>query len=269
VNEAIRCEVSDGVAWLTFDRPERLNALTFEMADRLVAMLGDLGTDPAARVVVLAGAGRAFCSGVDLDDHVDEQSPASKSVDDDERDIAAAARRWLSLWDCPKPVIVKAHGWCIGWGLEIALHADVVFASDDCKFFFPSVRNGGGLPDSAMVVHHVGPQWAKRLLVAGEIIDGRAAERIGLVSQSCSAAELDGVVADFARRLAALPAALVAHAKTVVNESVELAGHTALQAFAEHANAAARQDPEIALFAEILQRDGRDAAIAWRENRLR
>src|SRR3954471_24623365 len=123
MSDDIRCDVQDGVAWVTFERPERLNAFTFAMADHLVELLDALAADPAARVVVLSGAGRAFSSGVDLDDHVDEQLPASKTLEPDQRDIATAARRWLSLWECPKPVIVKAHGWCIGWGLEIALHA--------------------------------------------------------------------------------------------------------------------------------------------------
>jgi len=74
------------------------------------------------------------------------------------------------LGHLPKPVIVKAHGYCVGWGLEIAMHADVVLASHGCQFFFPSVRNGAGLPDSATVVYHVGVQWAKRLLLSGEAI---------------------------------------------------------------------------------------------------
>src|SRR5437764_8838499 len=108
--DGIRSELESGVAWVTFERPDRLNAFTFAMADRLVTVLDELSADPDARVVVLSGAGRAFSSGVDIDDHVDEQSPVSKSLQDDQRDIAAAARRWLSIWDCRKPVVVKAHG---------------------------------------------------------------------------------------------------------------------------------------------------------------
>src|SRR3954451_20877045 len=222
--DALTWEVRDAVAWVTLNRPDRLNAFTFSMADGLVALVQVLSAEPSTRVVVVSGAGTAFSSGVDLDDHLDEQLPDAKSPTQDQRDIAAAARRWLALWQCPKPVLVKARGWCVGWGLELALHADVVFASEDCRFFFPSVRNGGGLPDSAMVAHHVGPQWAKRLLMAGEIIDGHTAERIGLISQCCPDGALDEIVAEYARRLAALPPALVAQAKAVVNEGVELSG---------------------------------------------
>src|SRR5262245_22476026 len=95
----IRCEVRDGVAWVTLNRPNRLNAFTFAMADDLVALIDELGGDPAARVVVLAGAGDAFSSGVDLEDHIDEQAPAAKSLEQDRSDIAAAAERWRRLWE--------------------------------------------------------------------------------------------------------------------------------------------------------------------------
>src|SRR6478735_4688980 len=84
----------------------------------------------------------------------------------------------------------RSHAHCVGWGLEIALHADLVLASHDCTFFFPSVRNGAGLPDSTMAIYHLGIQWAKRLLLTGDAIDGRTAARIGLVVESFAENEL-------------------------------------------------------------------------------
>jgi enoyl-CoA hydratase len=268
VGGALLCAVDHGVATVTLNRPKRLNAFTFTMADELVALVDRLVEDPAARVIVLAGAGSAFSSGVDIDDHVADQLPGAKDFEGDRREIADAAKRWLALWRCPKPIVVRAHGWCVGWGLEIALHADVVVAEAGCRFFFPSVRNGGGLPDSAMVVHHVGPQWAKRLLMAGEIVDAPTAARIGLISQSCPAGDLDGVVAQLARQLAQLPPALTSEAKAVVNQAVELLARAELQEFAESANATARRDPAVAAFGEVLRREGLAAALAWREERL-
>lgn len=268
-NPHVRYRVERGVATITLARPDKLNAITFAMADALVAHVDDAAADDTVRVVVLSGEGPAFSTGVDIEDHLDEQSPGDKDFDVDRADIARAATRWLQLWHCPKPIVVKAHGWCAAWGLEIALHADIVLAADDCKFFFPSVRNGAGLPDTATVVYHVGLQWAKRLLLTGEIVDGRTAERIGLVCQAYPAAELDAAVDDLARRLAAMPGALLTQSKAVVNERVEQMGRAQVQAFAEHANATTRRDPEVASFGEILQREGKAAAIAWREARLR
>lgn len=266
----VRYVVADGIATITFDRPEKLNALTFAMADAFEAAVRRADADPDVRVLVLRGEGDAFTTGVDVEDHLDEQDPAGKTLADDRADIARAAARWRALWDSPKPSIVRAHGWCAAWGLEIALHADIALATQDCRFFFPSVRNGGGLPDSAMVVHHVGPQWAKRLLVSGEIVDGATAARIGLVSESFASLEaLDEAIAVMARRIAALPVALVARAKLVCNDAVAQRGLDEVQDTAELANALARRDPEVATFGEILRTQGRAAAIAWREARLR
>jgi enoyl-CoA hydratase len=261
--------VEASIPTITLDRPEKLNAVTFTMADAIVEHLDQATVDPAVRVVVLQGAGDAFTTGIDIEDHLEEQSPGEKDFDADRADIARAAERWLRLWSCPKPIIVKAHGWCAAWGLEIAMHADIVLASEDCRFFFPSVRNGAGLPDSATAVYHLGPQWAKRLLFSGEIIDGRTAERIGLVCQAYPTGELDAAVDDLARRIAAIPSELVSQSKAVINQRIELMGRPALQSFAEHANATARRDPDVALFGQIMQRDGKAAAIAWREARLR
>ncbi len=269
-NPHVRCCVEQTVATITLDRPEKLNAITFAMADAIIEHVAAAADDPEVHVIVLQGAGPAFTTGVDIDDHLEEQSPGEKTFEADRADIARAASRWLGLWTCPTPVIVKAHGWCAAWGIEIAMHADVVLATEDCKFFFPSVRNGAGLPDSATAVYHLGLQWAKRLLLTGEIIDGRTAERIGLVCQAYPTLdELDAAVADLARRMAVLPPALLTQSKSVLNQSAELMGRPALQVFAENANATARRDPEVATFGEIMQTHGRAAAIAWREDRLR
>jgi len=268
-DDRVQYRVDESIATITFDRTDKLNALTFAMADTFVDLVDRAGADPAVHVIVVQGAGRAFTAGVDIEDHLDEQSPLGKTVDADRDDIAAAAARWLRLWSCPKPVIVKAHGYCVGWGVEIAMHADVTLAADSCQFFFPSIRNGGGLPDSATAVYHLGIQWAKRLLLSGEAIDGPTAARIGLVCQSYPDDELDDAVRALARRMAALPPSLLAQSKAVVNRSVELMGRAELQAFAEHANALARRDPGAATMAEVIRHEGLAAAIDWRERRTR
>lgn len=268
VEDQVRYEIDGAIATIVLNRPDKLNALTFAMADRFVELIDRAGADGAVKVIVVRGEGRAFCAGVDMEDHIDVQSPAGKSLEADRDDIAAAARRFECLWALRKPVIVKAHGYCVAWGLEIAMAADIVLGSHDCQFFFPSVRNGGGLPDSVGAIYHLGLQWAKRLLLTGEAIDGITAERIGLICQSYPAGELDAAVADLARRMSVLPAALLAESKAVINQSLELLGRGALQSFAQDANARARQAPEAAEFAEVLRRDGLAAAIEWRERRL-
>jgi enoyl-CoA hydratase len=265
--EWVRYDVDDAIATITFDRPEKLNALTFAMAEAFVARVDEARRDPGVRVVVVKGNGRAFTAGVDLADRPEWQDPAAHTAAEDIAEITRAADRWLSLWTLPKPVIVKAHGHCVGWGLELALHADMVLASHDCTFFFPSVRNGAGLPDSVAAIYQLGVQWAKRLLFTGDAIDGRTAARIGLALESYPIEELDEAVDTLARRMAALPPALLAQSKAVVNRSVELLGRASLQQFATEANAAARQSPEVAEFSRILRERGLREAIEWRDAR--
>ncbi|MCB0994311.1 MAG: enoyl-CoA hydratase/isomerase family protein [Acidimicrobiales bacterium] len=262
-------EVSDAVAWITLDQPDKLNAITFEMRDRLVDAVGDAGSDGEVRAVVLRGTGGCFTSGVDIGDRPDIQDPSTRSAADDRAEIRSAASAWTKLLRCPKPVLAQAERYCVGWGLEIALHADVVVSTPDCRFFFPSVRNASGLPDSIMVLHHLGPQWAKRLLLLGDEVDGRTAERIGLVSETAPAERIAEVVAGLAQRAAAVPLAQARHTKAVLNRAVELSGATEIQAFAELANAAIRAEPDAHEFSRRLRTEGREAALSWARARDR
>jgi enoyl-CoA hydratase len=265
--EPVRYRVVDGIATVTFDRPATRNAITFAMRDELSARLAEAAADPAVRVVVLEGAGSTFTSGVDVHDHPDAQDPAAVSFEDDAAAIAESARHWSRLWELPQPVVVKARGHCVGWGLELALHADLVVASLDCQFFFPSIRNGSGLPDSSMALYHLGPQWAKRLLLTGDAVDGRTAERIGLVVEAVPDDELDAAVDRLAHRLAAVPPELAAESKRVLNHTVDLMGRAELQDFAARANARARRAPAVAEWSRLVREQGLRAAIAWRERR--
>jgi enoyl-CoA hydratase len=262
--ERVRYGVANGVATITFDRPDKLNALTFAMCETFEALLEEARVDPLVRVVVLEGNGRAFTTGVDVDDRPDLQDPSAHTMGEDIAEISRAADRWLHLWTLPKPVVVKAHGYCVGWGLEIALHADLVLASHDCSFFFPSVRNGSGLPDSVTAIYHLGIQWAKRLLLTGDAIDGRTAARIGLVLESFADEDLDEAVDSLARRMAALPPELLAQSKAVINKSIELMGRAPLQQFGAEANATARQSPAVAEWSRVLREKGLSAALEWR-----
>lgn len=240
-HQTILFEVADHIATITFNRPDKMNAMTFAMRDDFLEHLQTAETDPDIRVIIVKGKGRAFTSGVDLNDRPDLQDPSNHSLEADEAEITKAADAWLRMLTLPKPIIVKAHGYCIGWGLEIALHADIVLASEDCKFSYPSVTNGTGLPDSSTTMYHLGPQWAKRLLMAGDIIDGTTAERIGLVSEVLPAEELDAAIDTLASRAAAVAPELLAQSKRVINEAVELMGRPALQKFSVKANALVRR----------------------------
>jgi len=232
-----------GVANITFDRPEKRNALTFSMQAAFSRALERAAADDSVRAVVLRGNGSAFCAGVDLQEMAEEHGDVDFEAD--AARIREAAQHWTKIWELPKPVIVKAQGHCVGWGLEIALNADMVLASTDCRFHFPSIRLGTGLPDSAMAIYHLGPQWAKRLLLTGDAIDGRTAERIGLALLALPEEQLEDETQALARSLAEVPLDLLAESKSVLNRAIELMGRSQLQAFSELANATARRNPRV------------------------
>ena len=262
--------VRDGIATVTWDRPEKLNAITPAMRRAFIEALRTAEADPAVHVIVLKGNGRAWCVGVDLEDMSRaHQDPAVRGVRLDAREIYEAADRWGTLWMIQKPIVVKVQGLCVGWGLEIALYADIVVAAEDAQFNYPSVRNGTGLPDSNMAIYHLGPQWAKYMLFTGDFIDGRTAERIGLVLKAVPEAELDDEVETIARRMPAVPVDLLAESKGVLNKAIDLMGRHVLQQIAAESNAISRLNPFVAEWTRRVREEGNEAAIAWREERQR
>jgi enoyl-CoA hydratase len=249
----IRYGCEAGVATITLDRPEKRNAITFSMQAAFSEALDRAAADDAVHAVVVRGNGSAFCAGVDLEEMAREHGEVDFEADTAR--IRSAALHWAKIWELPKPVIVRAHGHCVGWGLEIALNADMVLASTDCRFHFPSIRLGTGLPDSAMAIYHLGPQWAKRLLLTGDAIDGHTAERIGLALLALPEDELDGEIETLTRSLCEVPTDLLRESKAVLNRAIELMGRNPLQDFSELSNATARRNPRVDEWSRSVSRD--------------
>jgi enoyl-CoA hydratase len=263
-------DIRDGVATVTLNRPEKLNAITPPMHRAMLGFFKQAEADPSVHVIVLKGNGRAFCSGVDLSDMSREhQNPEVRGVRLDAMEILEAADRWATLWMLQKPIIVKAHGHCVAWGLEIALCADFVVAAEDALFSYPSVADGNGLPDSNMALYHLGPQWAKWMLLTGDFVDGKTAERIGLALKAVPASELDAEVDRLARVLTTVPVDLLAMSKAVLNYGVDLMGRQPLQQFAAQSNSISRMTSIQTEFIRIVREEGTNAAIKWRDARRR
>ena len=127
------------------------------------------------------------------------------------------------MFDVHKPVIAKVQGNCMAGGTDLALMCDVVIAAEDAKIGFPATR-ANGTPPNHMWVYHVGPQWAKRLLLTGDCLWGRDAARIGLVLDAVPAERLDEEVNELARRMSCIDADMLAAQKRVVNMALELSG---------------------------------------------
>lgn len=258
-------KVIDGTLNITLNRPAKLNALTWDFIEEILGAVRGAELDPAIHAIVIRGEGRAFCSGSDLSAVV-ETDPISHSAtpQSDIKGMQRAAANWRRLWECTKPVIAAVHGYCLGAGMEMVLHADFAIASEDATFGYPAVR-GSGLPDTQMFIYHIGPQWTKRLLLSGDSIDARTAEKIGLILKAVPRDTLDDEVQALARSLRQVPIPLLQAAKNVVNHAIELMGYTALQRENWNEQAMARATPEVAEFSRIAQEQGMKAALAWRD----
>ena len=263
----IQTETNDSVLTITLNRPEKLNALTWEMSEEMLDAMHAVETDPAVHAVIIRGAGRAFCSGADLSNVVaSEPTAQTASPQADIPGMQRAANNWRRLWQFKKPVIVAVHGYCLGAAIEIALHADFVVASEDATFGYPAVR-GSGLPDTHMFIYHLGPQWTKRILMTGDSLDAATACRIGLVLEVVPRDKLDEAARDLARAVRQVPLPLLEAGKNIINHAVELMGYTPLQRQNWNEMAMARATPEVAEFSRIAMEQGMKAAMAWRDRR--
>ena len=193
--------VAEGVGRITFNQPEKRNAMSVEMWDGLTEILEAWAADPAVRVVVLSGAGdKAFVSGADISQFAKSRSNAEAQKEYDK--LTSAGRRKLAAFE--KPVIARIQGFCLGGGLGIAMQADMRVASAGSAFGIPAAKLGiaYGFDMVSRLVGLVGHAHARTLLFTGERIDAAEAARIGLVNQVVPEAELDATVDKLAKGIA-------------------------------------------------------------------
>ncbi|MCS7207350.1 MAG: enoyl-CoA hydratase-related protein [Dehalococcoidia bacterium] len=258
-------EKRGAIAYVTLNRPEKLNALSLRLQEELVDAMQKAEDDPEVRVVVLKANGRAFSAGYDI-------APASPERAEDpyaniRTDIQRMHRiveRWRQIWELSKPVIAQVHGYCLAGGTDLALHCDIIIAAEDAIFGFPPVRSMGS-PPTHMWTYLVGPQWAKYLLLTGNPIDGKTAERIGLVWKAVPAHRLEEEVNALASTIAKIPWELLAANKAICNRALELMGRTLLQYLAAETDAIGHQAPIVREFHRLAQEKGLKAALEWRD----
>jgi 2-(1,2-epoxy-1,2-dihydrophenyl)acetyl-CoA isomerase len=217
----------DGVRTLTLNRPERLNAVNVVLADELPRAVAEAGADDAVRVLVITGAGRAFCAGLDLD-------PANLGAWLNDQGATRAARlddlewvgRWaLALVECPKPVIAALNGVATGAGLGLALAADIRLISAAATLNTGYARRGLS-PDAGVsyfLPRLVGLSRAADLVFTARDVAAEEAERIGLVSRVLPAEDFAAQVADYAAGLAAGPPLALTLSKRLLASSTDTA----------------------------------------------
>ena len=272
--DCIEFAVAERVARITLNRPEKRNALSGQLVAELHGALLEADARTDVNVVVLAGAGKDFCAGYDIGDVYSGRADAGSQVeyraydtlDDDSWHIEQTQRQLAVLQEIHKPVIARVHGNCLAGGSDLALGCDMVIAAEDAKIGFPATR-ANGTPPNHMWFYHVGPQWAKRLLMTGDCLTGLDAARLGLVLDAVPATELDAEVDELARRVSCIDAELLATQKRVVDIALELAGASTLQRLAAELDARAHlsQGPRRTQFKRDIAEHGVRQAVKNRD----
>ena len=253
---------------LTLNRPASLNALTAELMEALEAEFDEAAGDDDVRVVVLRGAGRAFCAGYDLNQDAAE---GTKDAAEWQRELDRDTERLLRILELPKPVIASVHSYCLAGGTDLMLACDLAVASDDAVFGYVDIRFGSGVV-SMFLPWVVGVRAAKELILTGEDrIPAAEALRIGLVNRVVPRDELDDATMALADEIAKNEPFVVRTMKASINRVWQIAGlgaaldaNTELDVMIETANLPARDE-----FRRITQEEGLKAAIAWRDSRYR
>jgi len=192
--------VTEGVGTITFNNPEKRNAMSLDMWEGLGSALIELRDNPDVRVVILIGAGdKAFVSGADISQFEKTRHNAEASEEYSRR---SAAQRAL-LADYPKPIIACIRGFCLGGGMQVAMLADIRIAAEHSQFGIPAAKLGiaYGYDGLKHLVSLVGPSWARLIMYTGMRIDSAEAGRIGLVDRVVPDAELWNATLDIARTI--------------------------------------------------------------------
>ena len=237
-------EQRDGIATITLNRPERLNAITFEVYHELTDFLAKLRGERDVRVVIITGAGRAFCSGGDVIDIIGElQGRDSEGLLEFTRLTCDLIRNMRAL---PKPIIASLNGTTAGAGACIALASDIRIAAEDAKIAFIFVKVGLAGTDMGatyLLPRVVGLSKATELLMTGDFVEASEAERIGLYNRVVPRDQLERVTREFAEKLAHGPALGLAKTKEMLNRELHMSFESALEAEAV-AQALCMQTPD-------------------------
>jgi enoyl-CoA hydratase len=271
--ETLLYDVDGAIATITLNRPDRLNTIVPPMPDELEAAVHRAVADQGVKVIVLRGAGRAFCAGFDFGEgfhHWDEGLTTDGQWDPGKDFVATTAPtfapvpKFMSLWRAPKPVIAQVHGWCVGGGSDMALCADLVIASEDARIGTPYSRMWGSYL-TGMWIYRLGLTRAKEHALTGRPLSGSEAADAGLINTAVPFERLEAEVAETAERLASVPLSQLAAMKLIVNQAFENMGLASTQLLGPILDGLMRNTPDAKRFIELAQREGVPAVVAERD----
>ena len=262
-------DTQERIARITLNRPERLNAINAHTGRELREAVARANADDAVHVIVLQGAGKAFCSGYDLKDYAEGDTPWNQSMPWDPmidfRMMKSNTDDFMSLWRSYKPTIAQVHGYAVAGGSDIALCCDLVVMAEDARIGYPPARVWG-CPTTAMWVYRLGAERAKRMLLTGDLVDGREAKALGLVLDAVPEAQLGARVQQLAQRLAGVPKNQLMMQKLMINQAYENMGLAATQMFATLFDGITRHSPEGKWFQQYAAERGFHEAVRLRDS---
>ena len=252
-------------AWITLNRPDKLNAMTHALVAALSAALDRAARDDEVKVVVVTGAGRAFCAGYDL---AEEGEDGLENAADWHRELAEDVRVTMQLWSLAKPTIAAVRGWCLGGGCDIAMACDLIVAADDARFGEPEIRYGAG-PATLLMPFILGQKKSNELLFTGDAVGAEEALRLGLVNTVAEGSRLETAVDGLVRRIAPTPLPVLRLTKLALVRAYEAKGLRAAVGANLDLGAiiSAADTPEQREFDRIVTAQGLKAALAWRDAR--
>jgi enoyl-CoA hydratase len=265
-------DVAGPVATITLNRPDRLNTIVPPMPDEFEAAIERATLDPGVKVIVLRGAGRAFCAGYDFAGgfHHWDEALTTDGRWDPGKDFALAAspygptQKFMSMWRTPKPVIAQVHGWCVGGGSDMALCADLIIAADDAQIGTPYSRVWGCYL-SGMWLYRLGLTKAKEHALTGKPLSGREAAEVELINEAVPFDTLESTVAERAEQLAQIPSSQLAAMKLIVNQAYENMGLRTTQTLGPILDGLMRNTPAGLDFVERSSAEGVRAATEERD----
>jgi enoyl-CoA hydratase len=265
-------DVAGPVATITLNRPDRLDTIVPPMPDEFEAAIERATLDPGVKVIVLRGAGRAFCAGYDFAGgfHHWDEALTTDGRWDPGKDFALAAspygptQKFMSMWRTPKPVIAQVHGWCVGGGSDMALCADLIIAAEDAQIGTPYSRVWGCYL-SGMWLYRLGLTKAKEHALTGKPLSGREAADVELINEAVPFDTLESTVTERAEQLAQIPSSQLAAMKLIVNQAYENMGLRATQTLGPILDGLMRNTPAGLDFVERSSSDGVRAATERRD----
>lgn len=271
--ETLLYDTADAVATITLNRAEQLNTIVPPMPDEIEAAIHRAVTDREVKVIVLRGAGRAFCAGFDFGGgfHQWDEGLTTDGAWDPGKDFIGATSqslgpvpKFMSLWRSPKPVIAQVHGWCVGGGSDLALCADLVIASEDARIG-TSYSRMWGCYLTGMWLYRLGLTKAKEFALSGRPLSGTEAVEAGLINAAVPFERLQEEVSERARLLTTIPPSQLAAMKLIVNQAYENMGLASTQLLGPVLDGLMRNTPEAHRFIELAEREGVGAAVAQRD----